>query len=242
MMSDTGVHDHTQPGDRAASSPETAEAPSAPRALDPNLVPAWVALLVLAAIVVLAGVAGFAINGYLHRANDVQYRELAAIELWRAKVVDSPQDVESRISLANAFQDAGQLRSALAEYDTVLRDHPKDVAALYSRGTILLALGQPRDAESAFWAVLAEDPGHVRSAEALGEYYAAKQQYRSLVKAVRPAVALHPTEARLQYLMGVAYENLGHKDWAVTRYRLALDAVPDMPEALQALARLGLSH
>jgi tetratricopeptide (TPR) repeat protein len=205
----------------------------------PELVPAWIALLVLAGLLLLAGAAGCGLNSLLRGGNPAQRLELANIAAWQAKVAQSPNDAESRLRLGSALQDAGQLDLAILQYEYVLQDDPKNIAALYGRGDVLMKLGHPADAEASFWAVLAQDPGHARAAEALGEYYASKKQYRSLIQAVRPAVVLHPTEARLQYLMGLAYENIDHPDWAVTRYRLALDAVPDMPEALAGLARLG---
>ena len=44
--------------------------------------------------------------------------------------------------------------------------------------------------------------------------------------------------ADLQYLMGLAYENTGHPDWAAARYRMALETLPDMAEAREGLERL----
>jgi Flp pilus assembly protein TadD len=88
------------------------------------------------------------------------------------------------------------------------------------------------------WRVLGREPGHVAAASALGDYYASVGQYRSLVAAVRPVTVIHPDDAHLQYLMGLAYEHLGRPDWAAARYRLSLGADPGVPEALAGLKRL----
>ncbi len=160
------------------------------------------------------------------------------IESGQEQIAGSPFDARLRLGLADALRDSGRLNLALAEYDAVLENDPRSIAALYARGMVLLELDRPAEAETSLWRVLALDRGHAGAAEALGDYYASKEQYRSLVEAVRPAVTAHPTEARLQYLMGLAYENLGQPEWAAARYRLALDVVPDLPEALAGLERL----
>ena len=130
--------------------------------------------------------------------------------------------MRTRLGLADALQASGRVSTALIEYEKILLEYPYDVAALYGRGTVLMELGRPQDAETALLAVLAQDKGHVRAAEDLGDYYASLKQYRDVLEAVRPAVQVHPTEARLQYLTGLAYENLGHRDLALARYGLAL--------------------
>jgi hypothetical protein len=53
-------------------------------------------------------------------------------------------------------------------------------------------------------------------------------------------VEQNESAADLQYLMGLAYENLGRADWSETRYRLALKYYPDMQEAKEGLERLGV--
>ena len=115
-----------------------------------------------------------------------------------------------------------------------------DTAALYNKGIVLLELGRDDDAEEVLWDVLEIDPRHVLAAKALGELYAERREYRSLVAAVRPVVEENPEAADLQYLMGLAYENLGRPDWAEARYRLALQYYPDMREAREGLERLGV--
>ncbi len=223
---------HERPHNGARSDTPAVGAPA------PRTFPRWAAVTVLVALMLVSGAAGYALHGVIRRPPAEQISELDAIEAWRQRLAENPRDTASRVALAQSYQQSGRLRSALNEYDAVLRDNPRDTAALYQRGVILRELGQPGDAETAFWDVLEIEGTHVAAAEALGEYYLGKQQYKSLVQAVRPAAQAHPTEARLQYLIGFAYENLGRPDWAEARYRLALDAVPDMRDALEGIDRL----
>jgi len=206
------------------------------------LLPKWVAVASLLVLIALVVWAGFAVFGVIRASREARFGAQDAIEAARARTRRSPHDVRARLELAYLYQRAADTTSALTEYRRILRDSPDDVAALYGQGLMLLALERPSEAVVALWKVLGHEPGHVAAASALGDYYASVGQYRSLVVAVRPATVAHPDEAHLQYLMGVAYEHLGHPDWAAARYRLALEADPGIPEALAGLKRVSANH
>ena len=207
---------------------------------DGRVVPGWFAALVLVGLLLIAAIGGYFLNEITHRPAQKRAVTPSAQKPTAPAVEDTAS--LSPLVRAETLRKAGQLDLALGEYENALEADPHDVAALYGRGITLLDLGHTARAEDALWSVFAEEPGHVLTAETLGRYYADRQQYWSLVKAVRPAVSAHPTEARLQYLMGFAYERLGYLEWAGARYRLALDAVPDMAEAAEGLERLGMSR
>ncbi len=204
-----------------------------------DLVPAWLAALVLVLLLAVVGVGGYIVRGLLtpSAAPSAIEREIVQSE---AVVARAPDDTAARLSLGYAYQRAGRLSDAIEQYDAVLRVEPFEPAALYNKGLILLEQGKDREAEETLWDVLERDPEHVLAAKVLGEYYAKRGAYRSLVYAVRPVVEQNESSADLQFLMGLAYENLGRADWAEARYRLALKYYPDMPEAREALDRLGV--
>lgn len=205
-----------------------------------QFVPAWLAALVLVLLLGVVGVGGFVARGLLAepRFTSPQERE---IETRRAEVAQDPDDVHARLALGYAYQQDGRYDAALEEYDAVLELVPTDTAALYNTGVIMLELGRFSEAEEALWEVLEINEEHVLAARVLGEYYAGNEHYRSLVEAVRPAAEANQSSADLQYLMGLAYENLGRADWAEARYRLALTYYPDMVEAREGLERLGVT-
>jgi len=205
---------------------------------DENLVPAWLALLVLVLIIAVVGVGGFVVRGMMTKTGETSTTQLE-VDQRAAEVAADPGDVNARLNLAYAYQLNQQYDQALAEYDKVLQQRPKDTAALYNKGVIYMTQGKSKQGEAALWDVLEVDPGHALAAKELGDYYAAKGQYKSLITAVRPVVESKPTLADLQYLMGLAYEKTGKADWAKERYRLALKYSPDMQEAKDGLRRLG---
>jgi tetratricopeptide (TPR) repeat protein len=205
---------------------------------DENLVPAWLALLVLILIIAVVGVGGFVVRGmFTGRAESSTAQ--ADIQQWAQVVATNPGDANARLNLAYAYQLDKQYDRALSEYDKVLEQQPKDTAALYNKGVIYMTTGAAKKGEAALWEVLKVDPKHALAAKELGEYYAAQGHYKSLIAAVGPVVEAQPTLADLQYLMGLAYEKTSKPDLAKERYALALKYAPDMQEAIDGLRRLG---
>lgn len=207
------------------------------RTPEENLIPGWLALLVLVLLLAVVGVGGYIVRDMMsgERYTTPQDAEVTRAE---AEVRSKPEDVDTRRNLAYAYQQAKRYDKAIEVYDQVLKLAPKDPASLYNKGAIYLELQANDRAEEVLWDVLEEEPTHVLAAKALGEYYASRGQYKSVLVAVRPVVKVKPEMADLQYLMGLSYENTGHAEWAEARYRLALKYVPDMPKARDALARL----
>lgn len=213
-----------------------------PDADEQQQVPVWLAALVLVLLLAVMGVGGFVLRGAIERGPRATSAAELEIAKWEDAVKVNSDDAEAHLSLAFAYQQAERYDDALEQYDWVLARTPNDTAALYNRGMVLFSLDRDEEAEETLWNVLEVEPGHVLAAKALGEYYASKGEYRSLIEAVRPVVEQTESAADLQYLMGVAYENLGHADWARTRYQLALKYYPDMQEAKDGLERLGVEQ
>lgn len=223
--------------ERAAddTAPAAAKTPA-----DGTFVPAWLAALVLVLLLAVMGLGGFVLRGIV--AGEGRQPDLAdeAIDKWRVQVDERPDDLDARVQLGYAYQLAGRYDRALEQYEYVIERNPSDTGALYNRGIVYQRMGVDDRAEQALWEVLEVQQDHVLAARALGEIYAERGQYRSLLRAVRPVVEVHPEIADLQYLTGLAYENTGHTDWAIARYRLALKYSPGYEKAVEALDRLGM--
>lgn len=214
---------------------ETVEAADAKA--EENFVPAWLAVLVLVLLLSVMALGGYVIRGFVAGDRRAVTPEQVEIEKWSKQVKADPENIDAVLGLGYAYQQAGNYDRALEQYDAAIELDDKSTAALYNRGIVLRELGLSKESERAFWDVLEVQPDHALAAKALGEYYKSKGQYRSLVRAVRPVVQEHPEMADLQYLMGVAYENLGRNDWASARYKLALTYAPDLKEAREGLRR-----
>lgn len=215
--------------------PSTKDKPAPTR--EDQLVPGWLALLVLLLLVAVVGVGGFVVRGLVVNPREMTPAQ-ADIATGQSKVAADPNNVDAKLSLAYAYQRDGQYDKSIAEYALVLKTDPKNTAALYNTGLIQIQTGKGKAGEATLWAVLKIDPKHALAAKALGEYYASKKQYKSLLVAVGPVAAANPDLADLQYLLGQAYENLGQKDKAVEAYSNAIRFAPDLKTARDALRRL----
>lgn len=217
---------------------EVTEDDSSAEVAQDQLVPGWLALLVLVLLLAVVGLGGFIVRGLVTGEHPRNPQDSAVLTA-RAAAAKQPGNVDALRELAFAYQQAKRYDQALSTYDRVLKLAPKDSASLYNKGVIYLALNVDDKAEETLWDVLENEPTHVLAAKALGDYYASKGQYRSVLVAVRPVVKAKPDMADLQYLMGLAYEHTGHPAWAKARYKLALRYVPDYKQARDGLARLG---
>lgn len=219
---------------------ETEAAGAGTSGSDADAIPLWLAALVLVLLLAVMLAGGWMLRGAFDGSSTNESQ--LEIREKEARVEAAPEDMLARLELAFAYQQAQRYREAIENYDVVLAEDPRDTAALYNKGVIYIELDLEDRAEDHLWDVLEVDPGHVLAASALGRMYADRGHYRSLLEAVRPVVEVNPSAADLQYLVGLAYENLGRKDWAAARYRLALKYVPDMEEAREGLDRLGESQ
>jgi tetratricopeptide (TPR) repeat protein len=211
------------------------------QAASENLVPAWLAVLVLVLLLAVAAVGGFLIRGLLTDDAPPAPAEMA-IEDLTAEVEQDPNDPEALLSLAYAQQQSGDLEGALSGYDRVLELDPANQGALFNKGSVLLALGRNEEAEAVLWDVLEIAPDHVLAAKTLGEYYIGQKHYKSALTALGPVARSRPEFADLQYLSGYACEQLGIRDTAIAYYQGALKHVPDHAEARAGLGRLGAAE
>lgn len=230
--------------DSSASSPELDARPTAeaagPVQIDDNFIPAWLAVVVVVLLIAVMALGGYVVRGFM--AGDRRVSDVSDLEVnkWREQVKANPSDLEARVQLGYAYQQGDEFKKALKEYDYVLRKDPTNTGALFNKGVSYLQLDLDDKAEQALWQVLKIEPDHVLAAKTLGEIYVERKQYKSVIAAVRPVAKAHPEMADLQYLMGVAYENTGHGDWAIGRYKLALQYAPDLAAAREGLRRLGV--
>jgi tetratricopeptide (TPR) repeat protein len=205
---------------------------------DQEMIPLWLAALVLGLLVAVMGVGGYIVAAQVSGESEPEVAEDLEIERWERWVAEYPNDLDAALELAYAYQLAGRYEEAMAEYDRILSVRADDSAALFNKGIVLMQMDRKDEAEDVLLGLLEIDAGHVLAAKALGEHYAETGEYEPLIDTVLPVADQLQSSADLHYLVGFGYENLGETEMAVARYRLALDYYPDMNEAREALSRL----
>ena len=215
--------------------------PARSESSDGDLIPGWLALLVLVLLLGVAALGGYLIRGALVKDRIETPAQLAVDEL-EQQAETNPDDPEALLALGYAYQQEERFDEALELYGTVLKLDPGNTGALYNKAVVLMQLGKAKEAEAAYWDVLEVAPDHVLAAKGLGEYYVGKKQYKSALVALEPVIVERPQYADLQYLAGYSCEKLGIKDKAIEYYRGALTYDPQYQDAKDGLARLGATE
>ncbi len=206
-----------------------------------ELIPGWLALLVLILLLAVAGLGGYLIRGALTGKPVTTPTQLAVDEM-EQQLESDPNDPERLLALGYAYQQEGRYDEALGLYEQTLALDPGNTGALFNKGVALTLLGKSKEAEVAYWDVLEVAPDHALAAKALGDYYVGKKQYKSALTALEPVIAVQPQYADLQYLAGYSCEQLGITETAITYYRGALSYDPDDQGAKDGLDRLGATE
>ncbi|MGB4593721.1 MAG: tetratricopeptide repeat protein [Coriobacteriia bacterium] len=206
-----------------------------------ELVPGWLALLVLVLLLAVTALGGFILRGALVGDDRVDDPAEFAVSEWQDKVAADPEDVDARLNLGYAYQQQGEWAKALEQYDAALERDPENMAGMYNKGVVLLETGESKAAEETLWDVLEIAPDHALAAKTLGELYIEQKHYKSALVAVEPVIETRPEFADLEFIAAYASEQLGDKEKAIGYYRAALKYSPDLVEAKDGLKRLGVT-
>lgn len=131
---------------------------------------------------------------------------------------------------------SGDLESARALYEQVLRRDGNQRDALYHLGVIHGRCGNYADAAALLERVIALDPDASDAVNALGNVLQLQQRWRDAEQLYRRALAARPAEAALWVNLGLCLRDSGALDAAVEALRRALEIAPNLPAALLNLA------
>ena len=103
-----------------------------------EMIPLWLAALVLVLLLAVMGVGGYIIGASLNDDGAPATPEEFEVDAWLQEIVaNNPDDLDSVLQLGYAYQQAGMYEEAIAEYDRVLEVYEFDTAALYNKGVVL---------------------------------------------------------------------------------------------------------
>ncbi|MEN8113313.1 MAG: tetratricopeptide repeat protein [Actinomycetota bacterium] len=161
------------------------------------------------------------------------------IAIWEQRVGDNPDSSWAHTGLGTAFEDAGRIGEARAEFEKAIALHPAEWLALLRLGVLDME-GDPASAERylARSAEAAPRNSRVSPYMALGDLRMAQGDADGARKAYEGAVANAPYIYTAHFGLAQALEALGDIDGAIEQYRRAADFNPSSPEVAAALARL----
>jgi tetratricopeptide (TPR) repeat protein len=114
------------------------------------------------------------------------------ISYWRQKVAESPDDVTVRLALGNAYAMNLQFKSAVHEFERVLRDYPQYKSAWNNLGSAYRAMGRKSRALEAYQRALKLDPGYALAYYNIGVVYDSAGQYEKALEYYGTAVKYDP--------------------------------------------------
>ncbi len=115
---------------------------------------------------------------------------------------DGPNDAQTRLDRAYAWEEAGEFEQALAECEAALRLQPALAEAHNLRGILLEELNRPQEAIEAYRRALKHDPDFQEAQDNLSELQSALAAPHQLVTVARfsHVAEAHVVKARLQAL------------------------------------------
>ncbi|MFM7426718.1 MAG: Fe2+-dependent dioxygenase [Elainella sp.] len=138
------------------------------------------------------------------------------IAAYERAVALQPASIEARYNLALALQKQNDLVAASSHYEQLLEQQPNLIAAYYQLGNLLQA--------------------QFRFTSAIRRYQMALDLQTELKTPLNRAFPVRPES--IHYNLGVAHQQLGNPQAAITAYRQALELQPSYGEAHNALATL----
>jgi predicted CXXCH cytochrome family protein len=162
--------------------------------------------------------------------------EAATAEYIAGQKVNSDQPA-AHLNLGVLAERRGEVADALQEYRTALRLGPEFVPALNNLALLEHAQGNSSEAEQRFRRIIELQPDFAAAHYSLGLLLA--EQHNRLSEAIEEmatAVRLDPTQARMQYNLGLAQQQIGKGDEAELALRAACEIDPRMADAWHALA------
>ena len=190
-----------------------------------------IAALVLVVGAVVVGVAYF-LDQRVDPGPTLADRQVAAAE---AAVQKSPNDVSLRLGLALAYQGAGRIDDALAQFDAVIKVQGDAKVALNAKAGILVDRGDLAGAQALYQHVVdvakggefaGLDPELEKAYYGLADIAMKQNRTADAVTNLEEAVKIGSTDADAWYLLGKAQLAAGKTDKAIEAEKQAIAFVP----------------
>lgn len=171
---------------------------------------------------------GWKVLGALYQQQGLKSQALDAL---KKAAMYLPKDAEVHFNLANAFCDAGELKSAVLSYKKSIKINPMFTQAHYNLGLAYQDLAQFKDAEASFKVALNQNPKNALMHSNLGVLMKNQKRYKEADTYFTQALKLNPDLVEVHYQLGVNLAVQERFEEAEQRLLLALAQDPNIYEA-----------
>ena len=173
----------------------------------------------------------------LHQAQSRAAKHMASEELLLAWLGQHPDDIATRLYLADAYVDAGRRTEGLAQYKSLLRRDPNNGNALNNLAWMLSEDGST-DALDYAQRAFQVQPNSGVAADTLGWILLRQGKLADGMSALEKAAALAPHVPQVRYHFAQALAQSGDKPRARRELQAALNSATEFKEADEARAML----
>jgi tetratricopeptide (TPR) repeat protein len=199
------------------------------------------------AILLVVSIAAFGTYYYLGQQGsspptdqEIMQRQLSQYE---QLVRDDPNNINDRLALAETYYGLKRYSDAITQYEAALAINDQSTLGQVGLGQAKLATGDLAGASESFQKVIDQSQNSDVAGELIqsAHYYLGKialdqQEPDVAIQQLTEATTIEKSDSDAWYLMGTAYEQMGHLDDAVNALKQAVLFVPNFTEAYQKLA------
>lgn len=165
----------------------------------------------------------------------------AAVDLMQAALRELPDNANFRLALAGLQIQKGDNETAIAQYESILKDQPKSMVAI--NNLVSLLLDNRTDKDSLNRALTLSDELKNTNVPQFQDTFGWAQykrgDYKTAVSVLENAANKLPSLAAVHYHLGMSYKATGAADKAEEQFKIALGLEPD-GSPLKEKIRVGL--
>ncbi len=154
-----------------------------------------------------------------------------SLTLWSKTALTSPDSSTAHGSLGRAYQDRGQLKKAIREYEKAIEIFPDNYKAYYNLGVIYDLQGALKEAETNYKSAIDINPAFVNARFNLGNIYHKQGLLSEAMHQYRTVTELDPADFEARNNLGVAYAAQGKLKQAMAEWKKVLKMDPDNKSA-----------
>ncbi|MFZ3045419.1 MAG: tetratricopeptide repeat protein, partial [Desulfatirhabdiaceae bacterium] len=183
----------------------------------------------------VAGVIVLTLSAATYSRNHVWEND---VSLWSNVVQRNPMNFRGFSSLGTALENRGDLKAALAQYDTAIRLKPDYYIALYNKGVLLARMNRPEEAIALFYQTLKVKPNYSKAMINLGVALVRKGRVDEGVGFLQQALAIQPLSLQANLNLATIFVNTGKPQEAIGHYLQALRVEPGSPDIHNRAGRI----
>ncbi len=162
-----------------------------------------------------------------------------ALEKYRLALKLNPDLPEVQTHLGTVYAKRKDVEQAAACFRAAVELLPDSAVPLFNLGSLYLQAGRAADAIPHLSRALEINPDYQEARYNLAAAQVESRQFEPALRNLQQLLARRGSDPMLLTYLGRAYEGSGQKKLAADAYRKALAIAPGLPEAKEALARIG---